>query len=216
MAKDKLPTITLVTPWLKLRWPKITNPDTEGKFADGKYKTYGVPFSDEDFDKVEKALLDAAESKEFKAYFAKEGVTSDDPPTIPVKEFKNRDTGKLEEKGFNFKSKYRPGIFDGKRKKLPVTAKIGTGSEARIEAVLFPWAKSEKVKVKDAKTGKIKVETQTGYGVSMRFASAQLRKLVEGGGASDGSAFDDGEAEDFEYEAQTNDDGEVEGDQFDL
>lgn len=217
MAKAKLPTITFKTPWLRLKWPKIKNPDTEGQYADGKFKTYGVPFSDEDFDKIEQALIAASESKEFKAFFDKEGVTSEDPPTLPIKLFKNKDTGKVEERGWNFKSKYRPHIYDGKRKQLPITLNIGSGSEARIEAVMFPWAKSEKVKVKDPKTKKIVIEEQKGYGVSMRFQSAQLRKLVEGGGASDGSAFDDDEDVDFEYEGSVDDEGETTGgDQYDL
>lgn len=213
MAKTKLPNITFVTPWLEFRFPKVTKPDTEGKYADGKFKTYGIALNDSDHAVIESKLREAAASKEFVEFFKKEGVTDLSEPTLPIKEFKNKQSGDVEEMGFNFKSKYRPAIFDGRKKKLPETAKIGNGSEARIETVMFPWAKIEKVKVKDAK-GKMTTETQVGFGVSMRFQSAQMRKLVEGGGSSDGSAFEEDDS--FEYEGQVNDDGETEGSQYDL
>jgi hypothetical protein len=210
--KTKLPTIK-TTPFGELRFPKVTNPDTDGKFADGKFKTYLI-LDGADHDAVAQALSDAAESAEFKAFFKANGVVagSDAILQLPRKEFKNKDSGEVEEVGFNFKSKYRPAVFDARKTKLPATAKIGNGTEARIGATIFPWTKSEKVREKV--NGKVIEKTETGYGVSMRFDSMQIRKLVEGGGASDGSEFED-DVEGFEYNASDNGSDETAG-QFDL
>lgn len=215
--KSKLPTISFIAKRMELRWPKITNPDTEGKYADGKFKTHGVAQTEE----VQKAIIaklkEAAESPAFKQYFAANGVSDEAVLQMPIKEFKNKESGEVEEIGFNFKSKYRPLVIDGKKEKLPATLKIGNGTVANIEAVIFPWAKEEKVRVKDAKTGKMTEVKEVGYGVSMRLSGVQIISLEAGGGQSDGSAFST-EEDAFEYtpgEAST-DDESSDKDAFDI
>jgi hypothetical protein len=54
MSKKKSESITFITPFGILRYPKVPQPDTKGKYADGKFKT-DIVFSDDDFAVVEKA-----------------------------------------------------------------------------------------------------------------------------------------------------------------
>jgi hypothetical protein len=214
--KSKLPTITTMLKRLELRWPKITNPDTEGKYADGKFKTHGIAQTDDEHKRIVGMLEAAATSAEFKQYFKDNGVSGEAVLQLPIKEFKNKESGEVEEVGFNFKSKYRPLVIDGKKNKLPQSLKIGNGTVANIEAVMFPWTKEEKVRVKDEKTGKMKEVKEVGYGVSMRLAGVQIIKLEAGGGQSDGSAFDE-EDDGFEYSADDSvTDDAAAGDDFDL
>lgn len=200
MAKQE--SIPFVTPWFKARYPKISQPDTKGKFADGKFKTDGV-LDDTDYVAVEKALNAAA-----KKFWPDADIVS-----TPLKTFyKNADDKKAkknaEGRGFTLKSKYRPAVFDSKKKALPEGVKIGGGSIIRVASAIFPWSKAEKVKVKGA-DGKITVEESVEYGVSLYLNDVQVRKLVEFQASGDGSSFDE-DAGGFEYE------GNVDaGDQFD-
>jgi hypothetical protein len=200
MAKQE--SIPFVTPWFTARFPKISKPDTKGKFADGKFKTDG-DLSDEDYKAVEKALKDAG-----KKFWPDADVVS-----IPMKSFyKSAEDKKAkkspEARGFTLKSKYRPAVFDSKKHKLPENVVIGGGSVLRVASAIFPWSKTEKIKVKDPKTGEVTVEEGTEYGVSLRLGDVQVRKLVEFQAQGDGSAFDEDE-DGFTYDG-----GEDAGDQF--
>src|SRR5262245_22058529 len=120
MSKTKKDTIKFVTPIGEFRWPKISKPDTQGKYADGKFKT-SLVLSADDHNKVLAILEDAAKK-----------LLGDNAAdcTMPVREFTDKDDkSKVIEVGFNFKSKYRPAVFDTKKKKLPESAVIGNGSE---------------------------------------------------------------------------------------
>src|SRR5689334_19768263 len=105
-SKKTAKTIKFVTPVGEFRFPKITNPDTKGKYADGKFKTQMV-YGEDDHAKM-MAKLEAA-AKELLGENA-EGCT------MPIKEFRAKDeetgerTGEVEEIGFTFKSKYRPAV----------------------------------------------------------------------------------------------------------
>lgn len=200
----KAKAIPVVTPWFTARYPKISKPDTEGQYADGKFKTDGVPLEDSDLEAFETKLLEAA--KQFWPDVAEDEIS------LPVKDFyKNKEAkeaGEVEARGFTLKSKYRPACFDAKKKKLPEGVAIGGGSVIRVASSIFPWSKTSKMKVKDAK-GKVSVEETTEYGVGLRLGDVQVRELMQGGGSGDGSAFD--EVEDgFEYEG-----ADTGGDQFD-
>jgi DNA-directed RNA polymerase len=199
MAKND--SIPFVTPWFKARYPKISEPDTKGKFADGKFKSDGF-LEDADYAAVEKALVSAG-----KKFWPEADVVS-----LPLKEFfanaEDKKAKKAEGRGFTLKSKYRPAVFDSKKKALPKDVKIGGGSVIRVASAIFPWSKAEKMKIKGA-DGKMTIEETTAYGVSLRLGDIQVRSLVEHQAQGDGSAFDEDEGG-FEYEGTAD-----AGDQFD-
>src|SRR5215469_8895904 len=130
MAKTE--SIPFVTPWFIARYPKISKPDTKGKFADNKFKTDGTFENEEDLKKVEDALRAAAE----KFWPGKDDVS------LPVMDFfenaEAREKGEVEARGIRLKSKYRPACFDAKKKKLPEGLAIGGGSEIRVASAIFP------------------------------------------------------------------------------
>lgn len=201
MAKksgDKKKAIPFLTPWFTARYPKISKPDTEGKYADGKFKTDGV-LDDDAYEVTEAALKKAAAQ-----FYPDMDV---DEVQLPLKEFyankEAKEKGEVEGRGFILKSKYRPAVFDAKKKKLPEGVSIGGGSIIRVAAAIWPWTSTEKVKVKDPKTGKMVVETQESFGVGLRLGDVQVKELVQFQGSGDGSAFD--EVDDgFEYEGSDN------------
>ena len=200
MAKNE--SIPYVTAWGTARYPKISAPDTKGKYADGKFKTDFV-LEVTDYVAAEKTLNAAA----------KKFWPDADVVTLPLKTFyKNAEDKKAkknaEGRGLVLKSKYRSAVFDSKKKALPEGVKIGGGSIIRIASAIFPWSKSEKMKVKGA-DGKTTIEESTEYGISLRLGDVQVRKLVEFQAQGDGSSFDEDEGG-FEYEGNTD-----AGDQFD-
>jgi DNA-directed RNA polymerase len=204
-SAKKSQSIPFVTPWFTARYPKISKPDTQGKFADGKYKTDGV-LDDDEYKATEKKLKEAA-----KQLWPDVPV---DEISLPMKTFykskEDKEKGEDDGRGIVLKSQYKPACFDSKKKKLPEGVQLGGGSEIRVASAIFPWSKTEKVKVKDPKTGKITVEEGTEHGVGLRLGDVQVRKLVEFAGSGDGSAFD--EVEDgFEFEGND----EAGGEQFD-
>lgn len=187
-SSGKQKAVAWLTPWMTARYPKIGKPDTDGKYADGKFKTDGF-LDDDDYAAAEKHLRDVA-SKFWPDVDANE-------LQIPVKVFyANAEAQKKDEpegQGLRLKSKYRPAVFDSKKSKLPDGVSIGSGSIIRVASFIFPYKSTEKVKV----NGKIVQETV--YGVGLRLGDVQVKELVEYQGGGDGSAFD--EVEDgFEYE----------------
>jgi hypothetical protein len=195
-SKKKTETIKFVSPLGEFRWPKISQPDTKGKYADGKFKTAHIPNGDDGHKRMVTMLEDAA--KKLLGDNAKDC-------TMPIREFKNKDTGEVEEVGFNYKSKYRPAVFDAKKKKLPEGVTIGNGSEGRIVGVIFPWSKTTKVKGKNIEE----------HGISIRLGDVQITKLQEGGSQGTGADFDD-DVEGYEYDGSADDADAERADQFDL
>ncbi len=61
-SSKKSQTIPFVTGWLVGRYSHITKPDTEGKFADGKFKTDGILDNQDMADAVREKLLEAAKT----------------------------------------------------------------------------------------------------------------------------------------------------------
>jgi hypothetical protein len=184
----KLPTISFVSKKGSARYPKISKPDTEGKYADGRFKTDMI---------LEGAALEHADAaaKAAAAKFWPKAETV----TLPVKDFKrkNKDTGEvtIDGRGLVATTKRRPAVFDAKKTKLPEGVEIGGGSEIRISGYFFPWDKTTKMQVKEG--GKVTTQDVTEYGVSFRMCDVQVISLAAGFGG-DGSAFD--EEEGFEYE----------------
>jgi hypothetical protein len=160
-------TIRFVTPVGVAVYPKISEPDTKGKFADNKFKT------DVDYGAHTEALI---------AKITEAAEAWGTPMNLPiVDETKKDENGKKVPTGkklIRFKSKYRPAVFDAKKKPLPQDVVIGGGSEIRIDATLFPY-------------------TEGKGGVGLRLGPVQVANLVEGG---EGAANFD-EMEGFEYEA---------------
>jgi hypothetical protein len=199
MAKKNDDAIPFTTPFGTARFAKISKADTEGKYADGKFKTY-VEFEDEDLETVRAALKAAA--VEFHG-------TSDNIQ-LPIKGVKNKEKTAIAFVGVEMKSKFRPACFDSKKKKLPNGATVGSGSIIRVASAFFPWEKEEKVIIKGEDGSRVETKEMV-YGVSMRLGDVQVRKLAAGGSNGTGAAFD--EVEDgFEYDGEDSDKG---GDQFD-
>lgn len=177
--------------------PHITSPDTEGKFADGKYKVDGVadpkskPMAD-----AQAVLTDAV--KEFG--LPKKGIQ------LPIKKEIDKDAaGKKVETGkfvLRTKSKFAPAVVDAAGNPIPEKSlknmKIGAGSEGRLEGYFAPYTSSEKVRNAD---GDLEVvETQ---GVNFTLTGVQLLKLVKG--STGGSSFGAYEGGGFTYEAGDDD-----------
>lgn len=185
-------------PFGKARYPRISSPDTNGKYADNKFKT-DILYEDDVIDGIESDLRDIAEK------FWPD--VSRDELYVPVKEFfiGKDDKRESQGRGVTLKSKYRPAVFDAKRNKLPKGLKIGSGSIIRVAAFAFPWSKATEEVHVDAKGKKTKVKTTT-YGIGLRLGDTQIKKLVEPTGGGDGSAFDDVEDDDenFVYDGKSN------------
>lgn len=205
MAKQEA--IPFLTPWMVARFPKITQPDTKGKYADGKFKTDGV-LTDEDYKVAEQTLADAGK------HFWPDADVVELPLMAFYANADDKKAKKSDSKGMRLKSKYRPAVFDSKKKKLPESVAIGGGSVFRVASAIFPWSKAEKTKVKDAK-GKVTVEETVAYGVSLRLGDVQIKKLVAPMSGGDGAAFDEND-DGFTYEGTEDAGGEAFGDATDL
>lgn len=128
MADKKFKYVPFVTKVITARYPKLSEPDTKGQFADGKYKTEAT--ADEDYtEEFQEAIQAVADT-----YFAgKKNVH------LPWKETKE---GAI---AFNFKSpKKKPQLTDAKGKPLKAGITIRGGSLIRIAGVIAAWEKGAK------------------------------------------------------------------------
>lgn len=176
MSKKK--GIRFVTPIGVAVYPKISRPDTTGKYADGKFKT------DVDFGEHTEALI---------AKMTKAAEEWDVPLNLPVRdEMKKDENGKKQPTGrklIKFKSKFRPAVFDAKKKELPDDVVIGGGTELRIDATLFPYDEGK-------------------GGVSLRLGPIQVVKLMQGDSAANFDELDG-------YEIDGDEDRSEQADAFD-
>jgi hypothetical protein len=192
-SKQKQETVKFVSPFGIARFPKLNKPDTDGQYADGKFKTVLV-LEDADVDGVHKVMVAAA-----KQLLPNVPV---DEVALPLKELFDKDQNDKTKKtsigyGFQAKSKRRPLVIDAKKNRMAESTIIGGGSVIRIGGALAAYAKSaEQIVVVDGKRTKEKV---TEYGLTVYLNSVQVKSLSQGGGHSDGSEFD--EVERYEYEA---------------
>lgn len=195
-SAKKSEVVNYVTPFFAARYPKISKPDTEGKYADGKFKTDGLFLSDADYE----AALAAAQAAAKKLW---PNVPVGDV-VLPIKEFFNKGEGDAKVSagmGLTLKSKYRPAVFDARKKKLPENASIGGGSEIRVASAFFSWEKTAEETI--VENGVKRKEKVTQYGISLRLGDTQVRVLSEGSGQGDGAAFE--EVEGFEYDGESAD-----------
>jgi len=187
-STKKSESIPFVTPFFTARYPKVSAPDTKGKFADGKFKTDGI-LDKGDVAKVRTTLL--AAGKKFWPDVAEDDLR------LPIKEFfSDKEKTKSEGIGITLKSAYKAAVFDSKKKALPDGVAIGGGTVMRVASSIFPWSKTETMLV--VENGKRRAETVTAYGVGLRLGDVQVRELVERMGQGDGSAFDEVDGG-FEY-----------------
>lgn len=128
MADKKFKYAPFVTNVMTARYPKLSEPDTKGEYADGKYKTEAT--ADEAYTEQFQEQIQAYAD----TYFAgKKGVH------LPFKETKE---GAI---AFNFKSpKKKPQLTDAKGKALKEGTVIRGGSLIRIAGVLAGWEKGAK------------------------------------------------------------------------
>jgi hypothetical protein len=183
-------------------YPHLTSPDSEGKFADNKYKVDGIcqPGS-RGAKSAEAAVKDALKQL---------GITPKGAEIPLKKETAKNEKGKREPTGslmFRCKSQYAPGIADASGKPIPAkalkTLKIGAGSEGLLQGYFSSYTRTEKIK--DADGNVEEVETP---GISFTLQGVQLIKLVKGGGAGEANfaAYDGGG---FSYEGGDEDDGDI-------
>ena len=128
MADKKFKYVPFVTEIITARYPKLSEPDTKGEYADGKYKTEAT--ADEDYtERFQETIQAVADT-----YFAgKKNVH------LPWKETKE---GAI---AFNFKSpKKKPQLTDAKGKALKQGTVIRGGSLIRIAGVIAAWEKGAK------------------------------------------------------------------------
>jgi hypothetical protein len=164
-------------------YPHLTSPDTEGKYADNKYKVDGIAPPTSEAMKKAKAVVASA----LKELGAPKNAA------IPLKQetAKNDKTGKREPTGnlmFRTKSQYPPAIVDAKGNPIPEkvlkSLKIGPGSEGLLQGYFQSY------------------ELRGEPGLSFTLTGVQLIKLVKGGasqadfGAYEGGGFSVDDAED--------------------
>lgn len=166
--KKSTKTVSIITPFGTLRYPKISQPDTKGEYADGKHKT-DIVFSDEDYKSYEKKLKAAAKQ------LAPEGT---DPDSLKLPLYDEWEEGK----GTRAKSQYKPVILNGKNQEIAEKKQIGGGTIARlaVAAAFYP------------KKGK------NPAGLTLYLNKVQIKTLVEyqGGGEFDeieGDEADEGD-----------------------
>ncbi|MBR1173930.1 hypothetical protein JQ617_08195 [Bradyrhizobium sp. KB893862 SZCCT0404] len=128
MADKKFKYVPFVTEVVTARYPKLSEPDTKGEYADGKYKTEAT--ADEDYTERFQEEIQAVIDQHFAG---KKNVHA------PWKETKE---GAI---AFIFKSpKKKPQLTDAKGKPLPQGAVIRGGSKIRIAGVIAAWEKGAK------------------------------------------------------------------------
>lgn len=138
--------IKFVSPFGTAQYPHLSSPDTQGKFADNKYKTKLVKPAGDPEAQAFKATIDNAAreihgAKGDKLY--KPYVEDEDSNTIT----------------FNFKTQYAPAIFDSKNQQ--VKERVGAGSVLRVSGVFVEYEKGI-----TAQINQVQVRELNGAGVS--------------------------------------------------
>lgn len=128
MADKKFKYVPFVTNIMTARYPKLSEPDTKGEYADGKYKTEAT---------ADEAITEAFQEEVQKV--ADENFPGKKNVHLPWKETKEGDIA------FIFKSpKKKPMLMDSKGKALKAGTAIRGGSIIRIAGVIAAWEKGAK------------------------------------------------------------------------
>jgi hypothetical protein len=125
MADNKFRCAPFVTEVMTARNPKLSEPDTDGEFADGKYKTEAT--ADEAYTVTLQEEIQA---------LANECFAGKNNIHLPWKDTKEGEIA------FMFKSpKKKPQLTDSKGKPLKAGTIILSGSKIRIAGVIAAWQK---------------------------------------------------------------------------
>ena len=128
MPDKKFKYVPFVTEVMTARYPKLSEPDTSGEYADGKYKTEAT--ADEDYTERFQAEIQAVIDLHFAG---KKHVHA------PWKETKE---GAI---AFNFKSpSKKPELTDAKGNPLKADIVIHDGSLIRVSGLIAAWQKGAK------------------------------------------------------------------------
>ena len=155
--------IKFVSPFGTAQYPHISSPDTQGKYADNKFKTkLTMPLGDPEAQAFIKTIEDAATTlgKAAKSMH-RPYVTDEDANTVT----------------FTFKTTYAPGVFDGRNKPIPSSTRIGGGSVLRVMGNLVDFEKGI-----SAQMNQVQVRELNGPGVS---AFDEVEGSYEYDGSSD-------------------------------
>lgn len=115
--------VRFVTEVMTSRNPHLSEPDTEGEYADGKYKTEAT--ADEGFTERFQAVIKSVKDKHF---------TGKNPIMLPWRETEDGAVA------FVFRSpKKQPILTDAKGNPLSAGIVISDGSLIRITGVIAPW-----------------------------------------------------------------------------
>lgn len=180
MANNPQAKVPFISPKGFAKYPHLTAPDTKGQYADNKYKTkLRVPVKD--------AAPFVAQIDEFmKGEFGSKASRMYVPYT-------ETDDGFVE---FNFKSTYKPAVFDARNNEVTQVPMIGGGSTIRVAGVISSYDKGCNLRLNQVQV----LELRSGGGES-RFDADDEGSFAAGGdtgGFGDHSSDDDGEYENFE------------------
>lgn len=177
-------------------YPHLTSPDSEGQYADNKYKVDGICEPASPAAKNAEAVIKDT-LKQF-------GLPAKGVQLPLKKETAKNDKGKREPTGklmFRTNSQYAPAICDASGTPIPEKAlkklKIGAGSEGLLQGFFTDYTRTEKIRNADGE-----VEEVETTGLKFTLTGVQLIKLVKGGGqgasfgAYDGGGFTYGDDED--------------------
>jgi ssDNA-binding protein len=135
VAKEKKPRFTVVTPVGVAAYSYLDKPDTEGKFADGKFKTTLVLDGDADLAAIDAKALAAAQAE----WGPKVKVTAFKPPYIQIDE--DAEDKPENQRGkfiIRAKSKFQPALKDSAKNDLPDGVKIYSGDRIRAIIEMIP------------------------------------------------------------------------------
>ena len=171
----------ITTPTGIAHYPYISKPDEGHQYSDGKYKV-DLSIPEEQAQPLIKQIKDFL-VEGMKAEKAKSKKELKPAPLPFKKETSEDDDGNLVETGniiFKFKSKFKPPVFDAKKKPM-VDHNIWGGSELKVGGLLSYYS-----------------SPTIGSGVSMRLQAVQVIEYVQG--ASNGAdSFDFEEEEGFVF-----------------
>lgn len=200
MTDKKQPRVQIVVPVGTAAFTYLHEPDTQGQYATGKFKTNSLVDDSFDISEIEGKCKAFAQS-----VFPE--LTDEDLEDLKLP-FKLDPDHKREEWRDKFiffaSTKRQPKLVDSKKKPLGKKVKIFSGDEVRLVGSLYAYKNTEKVR-----EGK-KVVDVTVYGVSIQLNTVQLVRKNSGGDSGLGLLDElDGddlyEAEDDEAEDQTED-----------
>lgn len=180
--KPKKPMRKITTARCIAAYAYVNEPDTEGKFADGKFKITMKFEKDQDISALETAIDEVAI----------ETFPEIDPSDIK-KPLKDGDESEKDDyHGFitvTAKTKDRPKLIDAKRNPLPSKIKIFSGDVVKVAVTVMGYESTEKVVEKV--NGKRVEKTEKVYGVTLYLDAVQLLEKNNGTGGNAASRFAD-------------------------